>query len=297
MPLDPGIVERLPLLEGVGRSGPAVARADAAFTADDPWSEPPGIDIADVVVAGPHGAIPIRRYAPRTFESALLWVHGGGFSFGGLDMPESHVVAAELAARANALVVTVDYRLARPDQRYPIPMEDVIAAWTWLGTEYPDARRALGGASAGAALALACARSEPADVTTLLLAYPFVHFPVPALDDATAAVMRDLPSRLRFTPAVIEDMVLAYVGRVHTLPELALPAAAPIAATHPETFVLTSEYDDLRPSGDLLVRQLADAGVRVHARREPGVLHGHLNRHPGAPGVDGSLDWFAAALS
>ncbi|NQX10329.1 alpha/beta hydrolase fold domain-containing protein [Microbacteriaceae bacterium VKM Ac-2855] len=296
MPLDPRIVERLPLLEGVGRSGPAAARADAAFTEDGPWSEPSGIDISDLVVPGPHGTIPIRRYAPRAYESALLWVHGGGFSYGGLDMPESHVVAAELAARAKALVVTVDYRLARPEQRYPIPMDDVIAAWQWLGIEYPNARRALGGASAGAALALACARSEPENVATLLLAYPFVHFPVPALDDATAAVMRGLPSRLRFTPPVIDDMVLSYVGRLHSLPELALPAAAPIVATHPETYVLTSEYDDLRPSGDLLVRQLADACIRVHERRELGVLHGHLNRHPGAPGVDGSLDWFASAL-
>ncbi|NQX29221.1 alpha/beta hydrolase fold domain-containing protein [Microbacteriaceae bacterium VKM Ac-2854] len=297
MPLDPRIVERLPLLHGIGRGDPEAAQADAAFSADEPWNEPHGIDIADLAIPGPHGLIPLRRYVPRTATTtALLWVHGGGFGAGGLDWPESHVVSAELAARANTVVVAVDYRLARPGQRYPIPLDDVVAAWQWLAVEYPDARLALGGASAGAALALASARRTPERVRTLLLAYPFAHFPVPALDDATAAEMRELPARLRFTPADIEAMVANYVGRLHTVPELALPGAAPIPAAHPETYALNAEYDDLRPSGELLVRQLKDAGAPVHERLEPGVLHGHLNRHPGAPGVDASLDWFAAAL-
>ncbi|NQX13897.1 alpha/beta hydrolase [Microbacteriaceae bacterium VKM Ac-2855] len=299
MPLDPRIVERLPLLAGIGRGDPEAAERDLAFSADEPWGEPHGVSIADLAIPGPHGLIPVRRYLPpEPTGTWLLWVHGGGFAAGGLDWPESHVVSAELAARSGASVVAVDYRLAAGGVRYPVPLDDVVAAWTWLVHEAgPDARLALGGASAGAALALAAARREPERVAALLLAYPFAHFPVPALDDATAAEMHALPARLRFTPADIGGMVSNYVGRLHSLPDLALPGAAPVPAAHPPTYVLTAEYDELRPSGELLVRQLTDAGAPVFERLEHGVLHGHLNRHPGAPGVDASLDWFAAALA
>src|SRR5947199_188518 len=60
----------------------------------------------------------------------------------------------------------------------------------------------------------------------LLLAYPFAHFPVPALDDETAAEMLPLSPMLRFTTEGIEGMVRNYVGRITDLPPEALPGAA-----------------------------------------------------------------------
>ena len=82
----------------------------------------------------------------------------------------------------------------------------------------------------------------------LLLAYPFVYFPVPALDDATAAEMLRLPPILRSTPTGVEGMVRNYVGRLTDLPPDALPGAAPLANL-PATAIALSEYDELRPSG------------------------------------------------
>ena len=89
----------------------------------------------------------------------------------------------------------------------------------------------------------------------LLLAYPFVHFPVPALSAATAAEMTVLPPLMRSTPEGIAQMVQAYVGRIHSLPADALPGAAPVEAALPPTRVIVAEYDDLRPSGELLAQQ------------------------------------------
>ncbi|MEV1128319.1 alpha/beta hydrolase [Agromyces sp. NPDC049794] len=89
--------------------------------------------------------------------AALVWVHGGGFAAGDLDMPEAHWVARTLAARG-LTVVSVDYRLVGDGCRYPAPSDDVIAAWRWM-LEHADelgidpTRAALGGASAGANLA------------------------------------------------------------------------------------------------------------------------------------------------
>ncbi len=89
--------------------------------------------------------------------AGLVWVHGGGFAAGDLDMPEADRVSRELAARG-VTVVSVDYRLVGDGCRYPAPSDDVIAAWRWTLGHVDElgiapARAALGGASAGANLA------------------------------------------------------------------------------------------------------------------------------------------------
>jgi acetyl esterase/lipase len=134
-----------------------------------------------------------------------------------------------------------------------------------------------------------------AGAALLLLAYPFAHYPNPALDDALAAEMRVFPAFMRFPPKTIEDMVRAYVGRISDLPPDALPGAARLGGL-PATHLLLSEYDDLRPSGELLERQLREAGVPVSTYLARGMPHGHLNRTPALGEVDASLGYFAAAL-
>jgi beta-galactosidase len=241
---------------------------------------------ADLEVTGPHGPIPVRIYEPDgPAEAVLVWAHGGGFRHGDLDMPEADMVSAELSRRAGAVVVSVGYRLAVDGVRYPVPIDDVHAVWTWV-TARDDlpARRALGGASAGAALAVSAAlRATDAPPDLLLLAYPFAHFPTPTLGHG-----RTLEN--------IEDMVRNYVGRISDLPADALPGAARLDGL-PPTHILLSEIDDLRPSGELLQRQLREAGVPVESFLAPGTTHGHLNRPHDVPdSVDASLGFFAAAL-
>ena len=315
MPLDPHLAARLPLVETIQdmrlEPTPEEAELAAAFHEDPgPWAEP-AVDTEDIAVPGPHGPVPLRLYRPRGArpDRGLLWVHGGGFAAGTLDWNEAHVVSAELCARAGAFVASVDYRLASETVRYPVPLDDVSAAWAWLaspeglaaafGTDAPGPL-ALGGASAGAALALATAVRLRDDAghapSCVLLAYPFAHYPVPALDDATWRVMAELPGMLRFTPSSIEAMVRRYVGRTSDVPALALPGHARLDGL-PPVHVLNAEFDDLRPSGELLVRQLREAGVPAHEYLARGMLHGHLNRLPSLAEVDASLEWLAEALS
>ncbi|AZZ53665.1 alpha/beta hydrolase [Rathayibacter festucae] len=303
MPLDPYLAARLPLLDGVAYPLDAAQAAKVAEFEEDPgpWSLPEGVTVSDASIDGPHGPIPIRVYAPaEPATSALLWVHGGGFQAGDLEMRESHVVAAELAARAGARVVSVGYRLASADVRFPVPLDDVQAAWRRLRAETPDPLPvAIGGASAGAALALAATLRERDAGTRLpdhvLLAYPFAHFPNPALDDAVIRELLPLPPLLRFPTAGIEGMVRTYVGRISDLPPHALPGAAPLHGL-PPTSVLVNEFDELRGSAELLMRQLAEAGVAATGYLAQGMPHGHLNRTPALPEVDRSLAFFAARL-
>ena len=311
MPLIPYLAERLHLIQDIRVEdlGPDIHTLDpallarlAAFHDDgDSWRLPEGVKVHDLLIPGPHGEIPLRTYQSNVPSNTfVLWVHGGGFTSGTLDWPESHMVSAELSARSSATVVAVDYRLAGPDTRYPVPLDDVQTAWTWL-SKYareatPKPALILGGASAGAALALGVAVEALAGIDTLLLAYPFAHFPVPALPFPLADEMRQLPPLMRFPTETISGMVETYIGRIHSIPPRALPGHMTLSEILPRASILISEYDDLRPSGELLARQWADAGANVSVRVESGVPHGHLNRYPAMPGVSDSLEWFASAI-
>jgi acetyl esterase/lipase len=107
--------------------------------------------------------------------------------------------------------------------------------------------------------------------------------------------MLRLPAMLRFTTAGIEYRVRNYVGRLTDLPPDALPGAAKLTNL-PPTAIVVSEYDDLRPSGDLLAVQLEESGVPVQTYVAAGMPHGHLNRAPSVKEVDRTLDFLASVL-
>ncbi|SMQ73650.1 alpha/beta hydrolase [Agreia sp. VKM Ac-1783] len=313
MPLDPHLADRVRSIPtdpawNADRSDPDNARVYAEFFTDPaPYELPLSVDIRDDVVPGPHGPIPVRLYRAVGASGpvpALLWNHGGGFVGGDLDMNESHVVGAELAARSGALVVAVGYRLANAGVRYPVPLEDVEAAWLWLAAHADDlgvdARRiAIGGGSAGANLAAATVvrvRGNGGPIpAALLLAYPALHFPLPSVDDEVHAVMTTLPRVLRAPASAVSAMFANYAGRLSDLPAEVIPGNAPLEG-FPATRILISEYDDFRPSGELFAEQLAEVAVPVETRLAAGMLHGHLNRTPTLPEVSRSLDFFAEAL-
>jgi acetyl esterase/lipase len=267
---------------------------------DEGW-DAAGIAIEDAAVPGPHGPVPVRTYRPEgALDGAVLWCHGGGFRHGDLDMPEGHIVAIELARRARAFVVSVDYRLADGERvLYPVPIDDVHAAWSWLAglEEFADAPLGLGGASAGAALAVSTALrardTGPREADALLLAYPFAHYPNPALDLDLYPEMAALP--FRFDAAGVETMVRNYVGRISDVPPDALPGAARLDGL-PPTWIVVSEYDDLRGSAELLERQLAEVGVPVESYLAAGMTHGHLNHPPRVHEIEESIAFMARGL-
>lgn len=310
MPLDPFLADKVHLLDGLdapdAHGDPRAAARLREYLRDPGEWTAPDVSVQDLTVPGPHGPIPVRMYTPATTpRRALLWLHGGGFLNGDLDMPEAHQVSAELSARAGALVVSVGYRLAVDGTHYPVPVDDAHAAWLWFAEALrlrsgPLRPVALGGASAGAAIALSAAirlrdQGQPGP-DALLLAYPFAHFPNPELDADTRAEMEALPAYLRCTREGVEFMVRNYVGRLNDLPASAMPGAADLRGL-PATALVLAQYDDLRPSGELLARQLETAGVGVRSYLAAGMTHGHLNRGPSLKEVDRSLDFLATVLA
>jgi acetyl esterase/lipase len=67
-------------------------------------------------------------------DARLLYVHGGGWTAGGLD---SHrPLSARLSAATGCAVLAVDYRLA-PEHAFPAGLDDCLAAYGWLRANGP----------------------------------------------------------------------------------------------------------------------------------------------------------------
>ncbi|WP_059008863.1 alpha/beta hydrolase [Streptomyces specialis] len=313
MPLHPLLTENLHLLDGVrsfadAEHDPEILGRVLAYHRATSVVEPPAVPSRMEYAPGPHGPVPVRVYEPEehgTGRPCLVWLHGGGFVAGDLDIAEADWVAREIVTRAGAVVVSVDYRLAVGEVSYPVPLDDVVAAVRWardraagLGTD--PAATALGGASAGANLAAGAAlrlRDEDAWLPArLVVAYPLLHADLPPASPALIRLMTQAPPIARFTPEDIEGCVVNYLGGPPSGADgYAMPGHAALAGLCP-TLVLNAEYDDLRPSGESFTAALALAGVDVRQLTVPGVLHGFLHHGAGLPPVDAALDVIATVV-
>ncbi|MFE4468592.1 alpha/beta hydrolase [Leifsonia sp. NPDC056824] len=238
----------------------------------------------DLAVEAPSGRQPARLYRDDTVPhagAALVWVHGGGFIGGHLDMPESNWVALELAARGIP-VLAVDYVKCLGDVHFPAPSDDVLAAWRYaradsvelLGVE-PGALL-LGGASAGGNLtAGAVARLRDAGEALpagLVLVYP-------ALDPDGAR-----PGEAPDPESPFMRLSLNFAGSPDALHDPhAFPGLGSVGG-FPPTLVVVCEQDRLRPSGEAFARRLSAAGREAALHLEPDADHAHINEpaHPGA---------------
>jgi acetyl esterase/lipase len=275
------------------------------------------------LIPGESEPIGARVYEPAVtqHDTTLVWLHGGGFTGGNLDMPEADWVGRSLAERGH-LVITVDYRLANETVRYPAPSNDVLDAWRWV-----DANRSqlkitgsvhLGGASAGANLAAGAAirirdNDQVAGGTalpaTLILAYPTLHAVQPAPSDDLRAVLQVLPAEYQRSPEYIAKLYTNLLPDGMTAESAAATASADgqervwAAAIPglvdptglPPILIAGSEGDPMRASAEGFVASLVEHGVDHEYFVEPGARHGHLNT-PDATDAIATIDHMHAWL-
>ena len=264
-----------------------------------------GIDVTDVAIPGRHGDIPTRGYRGPTAAAgaALIWAHGGGFIGGDLDMPEAQWVGAELARRGIP-VLSIDYTKCLGGVHYPVPSDDVLDAWLFVTGHEDELGVApghlhFGGASAGAHLVAGVAKrlrdgAGPLPAS-LVLAYPNLHAELPPPGDDLQAALDQAPHDL-FAPEVLRALNLNYAGSEDMFDDdYAFPGNGDVSRL-PPVFILNSERDTLRSSGERFGEQLSEAGVRVRVEYEPGTLHGHLNQ-AGEPAAMRSIERMVAWLS
>lgn len=311
MPIHPAMASKFYLLEGLSSfeeffENPALADRRKAFE-EHPGYEVPAVAARMDQAPGPHGPVPVRIYAPDAAgeESCLVWMHGGAFIGGDLDMPEADWVARELAARAGIVVVSVDYRLCADGVTYPVPHDDVVAAIRWVRENAPPlgvdpGRICVGGASAGGNLAAGAAVKlrdadgwQPAHV---ILAYAVAHPVIPPPSASLAALMAEVPPILRFPPEATQFITMNYLGgAISRADGYAFPALAALEELCP-VLVLNAQYDDLRSSGEAFSAALALAGVDVRQVQVKTMLHGFLNLPASIEPVGAALDLIAGTV-
>ncbi|MCP2245859.1 alpha/beta hydrolase [Lentzea aerocolonigenes] len=283
--IDPELLPWLDMLPGVvlkDYDALLTARAGQAQLSEImPSYEPANqIDVRDTTVPGPSDApdVPVRIYTPANLEApvpGLVYIHGGGFVLGDLDMFHAHVL--RLADELGIVIVSVDYRLA-PEHPFPAPVEDCYAALKWVAAKAEElgidpARIGVGGESAGGGLTAG----------TVLLARDrggpelcFQYLGIPELDDRLdTESMRDyVDTPLWNRP----NAIFSWASYLGAEPGDVSPYAAPARATDlaglPPAFVTTCQYDPLRDEGIEYARRLAHAGVPTELRHYPATFHG-----------------------
>jgi acetyl esterase len=286
MILDPQIAT---IIEGLDAGFPPVhtmtgdeARAAirARFT---PAANPePVAEVHDRTVAGPDGPVQIRVYRPRSADEApvptLVYAHGGGWVFCDLDSHDG--LCRDFANRLPAVVVSVHYRRAPEEGRWPAAAEDTYAVTSWaadhiseLGGD-PDLLL-VGGDSSGGNLAAVTAlmardRKGPRLAAQLLL-YPVIaaDFDTQSYRQFGRGYYNPLPALKwywdQYVPEVA-DRTNPYASPLHAADHCGLPPTVAVIAGH----------DPLRDEGLAYVEALRSAGVPTVQRYFEGAVHGFM---------------------
>ena len=240
----------------------------------------PVAGIADRVIPGPAGDIPIRIYTPEGVGpfALLVYFHGGGFVVGSIDGAD--MICRALCHGAGCIVVSVGYRLA-PEHTFPAAPDDCLAATRWAAGHAAElgadpARLAVAGDSAGGNLAAVTAlrmRDEGGPpLRGQLLIYPVADYHTPPTPSYLANADGYLLTRA---------MMIWFWGHyLNHAGEADDPHAAPLRAPDlaglPPALVITAEFDPLRDEGERYAERLRLAGVPTALSRYDGMIHGFL---------------------
>ena len=285
MPLHPRVEK---LLSNLARSGvkpvyetPLADARSLMVETSRLLGAPESVDsIEDRTIRGPAGKIPVRIYRPSQGPlPVVVYFHGGGWVIGSIDSHDGY--CRMLANAANAIVVSVEYRVA-PEHRFPSAAEDAYAATRWAAENARSfggttGRVGVAGDSAGGNLAAVSAlmardRGGP-QIGCQVLIYPITdcNFDTPSYLDFAEDYFLTRDAMIWFWDQYCPnrtDRAHAYVS----------PLRAESLADLPPALILTAEYDPLRDEAEAYAAKLAEAGVEAKSIRYEGMIHGFTRR-------------------
>ena len=264
---------------------PVEARAQMELTARGRKAEPlPVNQVEERMIPGPAGEIRLRLYWPNSAGAVpgIVYYHGGGHVIGSLDTHD--LIARNLCAGAEALVVSVDYRMG-PEHKFPAAVDDSFAALQWVQANAASlgadpGRLGVHGDSAGANLAAVVAlMARDAGGPKLRLqslVYPVGDYTLSGASYGKYAQGYGLLTR--------ESMVWFSRHYLRSPNDAEDWRASPIKATSlagvTPAIVVVAECDVLHDDGESYAGALRRAGVPVEYREYPGMIHGFLGMVP-----------------
>ncbi|WP_428340187.1 alpha/beta hydrolase [Mycobacterium sp.] len=229
--------------------------------------------------------VPVRIYWPQSEPGNLpivVFYHGGGFALGDLDTHDP--VARAHAVGADAIVVSVDYRLA-PEHPYPAGLDDSWAALQWTAEHATElggdpARIAVAGDSAGGNLAAVVAQ-RARDEGGPALAFQLLWYPSITADLSLPSFTENADAPI-LNRDVIDAFLTWYAPGVDISDPKTLPAAlAPCNASDfcglAPAFIGSAEHDPLRDDAAVYAGLLNAAGVPAELRNEGNLVHGYVS--------------------
>ncbi len=193
---------------------------------------------------------------------------------GGIDPVDSPLRA--LANRSGAVICSLGYRLS-PETSFPGPLEDVLAALSWLADQTPalhadHERLAVGGDSAGgnlaAAAALAARDGRGPRPAGQVLIYPVLDF------DFDTESYRHHAEGFGLTRESMRWYWDCYASMEVRNQPFAAPSRAADLTGLPSALVISAEHDVLRDEAEDYAHRLEAAGVSVTLSRYEGMVHG-----------------------
>lgn len=227
----------------------------------------------------PGSKVPVRIYEPQVTEAnsvekgSIVFLHGGGFLVGDLDM--EHPRCLEMCRLTGRRVVSVDYRLA-PEHPFPAGLDDCATALSWMmrdGQQCADAARvALIGYSAGGCLAAALCLKRQSDGLPLPCVQALIY---PVLDDRMdTPSMRACPDTPGWDSLSAALSWRQYLSGKEPVSRYASPARAERLEGLPRTYIMAAELDPLRDEALAFGTRLVRSNVPTEVHHFAGAFHG-----------------------
>ena len=236
----------------------------------------PGVTSTDREIPGAAGPIAARVYTPagKGPFPVVVYFHGGGWIIANKEVYDGG--ARGIAKQANAIVISVDYRLA-PEAKFPAAWDDALAAYKWAAANAASMngnpqKMGLAGESAGGNLAIStaiAARDAGMQKPLAVLAV----YPVAQTGNLSTASYVDSATAKPLNKAMIEW----FVGHLFKNPaDKADPRIDLVRANLvglPPVTIINAQIDPLREDGTLIADALKKAGVKVDRKIYDGVTH------------------------
>lgn len=203
-----------------------------------------------------------------TGGGVVLYLHGGAYAMG--TAQASLGLASDVARRARARAVTVDYRLA-PEHPYPAALDDAVAAYQGLLETTDPAQVALVGESAGGGLVLATLvalrdRGLPLPSSAAVFS-PWADL---TLSGATVTTRADLD--VAVTAAGLRVRGAEYIGSHDPTSPTISPVFADLTGL-PPLLIQAGSHEVLLDDALRVAAHAATADVAVDLQVTPGVPH------------------------
>ncbi len=227
---------------------------------------------ADVTTSsGSLDGIPVVNVETAGADPAkvIFYLHGGAYAIG--TAASSVGLASDLARRAGARLVTIDYRLS-PEHPHPAAIDDTVAAYrALLDSGIAASAIAIAGESAGAGLAaatlVALKHAGLPQPTAAVLMSPWADLTLSG-DSISAKAAVD-PA---LTPEGLRRRAVDYVPDGDRTAELVSPIFADLTGL-PPLLIQAGSHEILLDDATRLAVRAATADVAVRLEVTPGVPH------------------------